>query len=203
MRVQCPGCHATLEVAAPSAEKRVACSRCGAVMIVRPPQPTTTTCPACGEAIAAGAALCVRCGLDLRTGTAVHTSVGAEEEPEEDEAPPSLPLRVLTFVGEWLPGLLRPHVVALSIVVGLIGLGVLAFGLALLALGALITCFMAGAIGVIIYAQAAVWLLDGELTWLVEALTNLDGPRWALFFALLVLPFVSVFLLVHVAMAAQ
>jgi len=68
-------------------------------------------------------------------------------------------------------------------------------------LGALITCFAVGGIGVVVYAQAVAWLLDGELCWLVEALTNLEGPRWALFFALLLFPFVSIFLLIRLLVA--
>jgi len=180
----------------------VTCPSCAAQLEVRAPDGPVRVCPACGEAAAPGAVICVHCGLNLRTGTPTHTALEDAAEPEE-ERPPSLPVRAVMLVGEWTPGLLRPVVLLLSVVVGLLGLGILAFGIGLLGMGAVISCFAVGAAGVIVYAHAAAWIVDGEVSLLSEALTNFEGGRWLVFFVLLALPFVSVFLLVKCLLAAS
>ena len=205
MKVRCPSCRGTFEIPDPETPREVRCRACGAALRVTPREGGKKPCPGCGKPVVADAALCVSCGYDLKAGAYLATSLDAEGEPEEQrdgEEAPSAPMRALMLVGEWMPGLLRPHIVVLSILVGIVGLGILAFGLALFATCALLTCFLAGAVGVIVYAQAIAWLLDGELCWLVEALTNFEGPRWALFFSLLILPMVIGFALMHFAMTA-
>jgi len=192
----------------------VPCAACGAVLRVKPREQAAKACPVCGRELAAGAVLCVGCGFDVKTGAIVGTSVEAgeapsalwgeeqDEEEDEDEVPPCASARLLGFIGEWMPGLLRPLVIILSGVVGLVGLGLMVFGLGLFGLGAVFAALATMAIGLIVYAQAVAWLLDGELCWLAEALTNLEGGRWGLFFALLAAPILLGFLLIHLAMTA-
>ena len=197
MKVRCPKCTAEIDVPDATKPQQLTCAQCGVELAWRPKAPEAVTCPACGIVAAPGAVLCVECGLNIETGTPTRV---ADEEPVE-EAPPSLPMRALQFVGEWMPGLLRPMVLVLSIVVGILGLGILAFGLALFGVGAIIGAFAVAAAGVIVYAHAVAWLIDGGFGLLSDALVDFDGPRWGIFFLLLILPFVSVFLLIRVLLA--
>lgn len=45
---------------------------------VPPTMAGASTCPSCGEALAAGAVLCVHCGFNVQSGGALHTSVKKE-----------------------------------------------------------------------------------------------------------------------------
>ncbi len=86
--VQCGGCTKRFRASDQHAGKRGKCPSCGAVIHVpepTPPPPSQSTlaslldeemvpsaspikCPSCAQALPAGAALCVKCGHDLRTG---------------------------------------------------------------------------------------------------------------------------------------
>lgn len=159
------------------------CPQCQAAIEVE--EPTQPTRAKCGE-----------CGATLKV------SPRAEEADEEEpEAEPSRALRAVMFVGEWFPGLLRPVVLVMSLIVCLIGLGAIGFGIALFAAGVLISSFAVSTAGVVIYAHGASWLLDGEVCWLTDSLTNFDGRRWGIFVILLAAPFAAIFLLVRLLLA--
>jgi hypothetical protein len=157
--------------------------------------------------VAVGAVICVNCGLNLKTGALVATRAGEEAPPEvgddeDEEAPPSAPMRAVMVVAEYLPGLLRPLVLIASAIVGVVGLGILVFGLALFGMGALISAFAVAAAGVVVYAHGVAWLIDGEVGWLPEVLVDFEGGRWPLFFVLVLGPLVVLFLLARVALAS-
>jgi hypothetical protein len=138
--------------------------------------------------------VCVNCGFNAATGERVSTST---ESGEREDERPAAPLRAFLFVANLLPGLFRIKVLILSVVVGVAGWGVLGLALFFMQLGTWISAFAIGAVGVIIYAQAIAWLVDGELSLLSNALTEFDGIRWAIFFTLLAAPLVAFFLLLR------
>jgi len=157
----------------------IQCPQCqAAIEVEEPAQPARVTCSGCGATL--------------------KVSPRAEEEEESE---PSRALRAVMFVGECFPGLLRPGVVVMSLIVCLIGLGAIGFGIALFAAGVLISSFAVSTAGVVIYAHGASWLLDGDVCWLTDSLTNFDGRRWGIFVILLAAPFAAIFLLVRLLLA--
>ncbi len=102
--VECGGCTKRFRANDQHAGKRGKCPSCGAVIHVpepTPPPPSSSTlarlldeemipsaalskCPSCSQALPAGAALCVQCGHDLRTGEKL-----AVERDVDDEGPSS------------------------------------------------------------------------------------------------------------------
>jgi len=62
----------------------------------------------------------------------------------------------------------------------------------LLGLGTMIGAILVGGAGVVFYSQGVAWLISGDLSLLPQALSDFDGARWALFFALLLTPFAVV-----------
>ncbi|MFW6108640.1 MAG: zinc ribbon domain-containing protein, partial [bacterium] len=115
MTIRCPKCRASFEADAETGAE-VACPACGATLRLKPKaEAGGGPCPACGQPVAAGAVICVHCGLDLKTGVLMATRAGEEGAPgagddEDEEAPPSAPWRAVMLVAEYLPGLLRPLV---------------------------------------------------------------------------------------------
>ena len=200
MTLRCPKCQAEIQIGDESRTQQLRCATCGVELTWRPKPQQGTPCPACETVAPPGAVICVNCGLNLKTGTPTRIA-SVDDEPGEEEAPPSPPMRALMLIGEFAPGLLRPLVLIASLVVAVLGLGILAFGLALFAAGVLLSAFAVGAAGVIVYAHGIAWLLDGGLSWLPEALVDFDGPRWGIFFVLLLAPLVALFLLVKVLLA--
>ena len=112
MLISCPKCSTAIELDDEARPGRVACRGCGAVLSVEPRKAGTAPCPGCGEPMPTDAAICVHCGYNPRTGKRLETETGIEE-PEAP--PPALPVRAVMFVGEWMPGLLRPLVLVLSL----------------------------------------------------------------------------------------
>jgi len=143
-------------------------------------------CWRCGTEYAADTVICVRCGIDLRTGETVGT-----DADEEEKAP--APMRALLFIGELVPGLFRPVLLIVALLTAGVGLGVMWFSLLFLSWGGVLTACAVGAGGLIIYAQAVALVLNGSFCLLHEALAELDGRRWLLFFLLLSVPFVILF----------
>ncbi|MFP4057514.1 MAG: hypothetical protein ACLF0G_11660 [Candidatus Brocadiia bacterium] len=188
MRVRCPHCNASLTVADDFPQPRIRCGGCGGVVDL-----PVARCPGCGAPLARGGAPCVRCGSE------VGRSPGAEP-PEEDEEREGLALRVLLFVGELVPGLFRPGLVVLSLVLVVVGLGVLGFAAFLFSLGLLFSPMAVGAVGLLAYAQGVAVLLNGQACLLSEALAELVGPQWLLFLALIAAPFVVMLLLLQSGM---
>ena len=147
------------------------------------------------------AILCVQCGLNLKTGQRVDYD-GLEDEAPEEEEGPSLPLRMLIFVGELLPGMFRPGILLFSIIVGIIGFGVMGLGIVIFELGAMLAGIAISAGGLVAYAQAIGMLLVGEAVFLSEALAEIDSRRWYLFFLILFAPFAVAIFFIRQAMAA-
>ena len=152
-------------------------------------------CPGCGEAYGTDVVVCVACGIDLRTGRRIQTAAETRLTPVEDEAPAeearSLPVRLLLFVGGLAPGLFRPLVLVLSIVVVALGLGIMGFGMVIFQVGALIGAVAIMAGGLVVYAQAIAWVLAGSICLLPEAMVDFDSNQWTMFLAIVLLPILA------------
>jgi len=153
-------------------------------------------CPGCGEAYGTDVVVCVACGIDLRTGRRIQTVAETRLAPVEDEAPAeeerSLLVRLLLFVGGLAPGLFRPRVLVLSIVVAVVGLAIMGFGVSILGVGAVIAAVAIMAAGLVVYAQAIAWVLAGGFCLLSEAMVDFDANQWTTFFVIVLLPMLLV-----------
>lgn len=130
-------------------------------------------------------------GMEIQT---VHKGAPASEEAEEeieDDIPLTARERVLQFISGWLPGLLRPGVMIASLLMSIVGFGLVVLCFVVLALGAAISAFPIGAVGVIAYAQALSWMMAGDFRLLHDALLDFESRHWTLFFAALFLPFAA------------
>jgi hypothetical protein len=80
----CPSCGQSLEAPGDMAGETVPCPACNTNMIVPGAQPapaggaagTAGKCIKCGEALPAGAVLCVHCGTNQKTGETLETELG-------------------------------------------------------------------------------------------------------------------------------
>jgi len=140
-------------------------------------------CWKCGTWYGPDIVMCVSCGVNLETGREVPA--GADEEPEGRTAFQ----RLLMFIADWMPGLLRPALTAASTVLALAGLGVIGFSVLIFFMGAVLAAAPMGAVGLIMYAQAVAWMLAGRLELLHDVLADLEGKKWSLFLALVFAPF--------------
>ncbi len=126
--------------------------------------------------------ICLRCGLDLETGQ--ELAPAGDATPEEE---PGVAGSVLVFVGEWMPGLLRPWIIAVSALAALLGLAVMWFFIFVLPtiLPAMLVFTTAG---LVLYAHAIGFMMSGRISKLLEALAEFEGGQWVLFFTMLLLP---------------
>ncbi len=149
-------------------------------------------CPGCGARLAPQVIICSRCGMNVRTG-APSTNRWDDEESET----PSAGIRVLQFFAEWLPGLFRGKIVFLFFLLTAVALVCAWMCVFFIALGAVLIAVPTGAIVLIVYGQAVALVLVGETMMLHEALAELNGTRWALFFTLLFGPMAAAYFIIR------
>jgi hypothetical protein len=143
-------------------------------------------CVSCGTSYPATKRVCVRCGIDLKTGLYLDGHIKPEDEQPEAEL--TRMQAVADLARQLLPGLSEPLLAALS-AAGLILSSVISW-YALWALREMEITGGAAMIGLalVINAQAMAWIVTGELQSLVNALVDM-GDRMPYFLALTVLPF--------------
>ena len=151
------------------------------------------TCPHCGTDYPSETVICIHCGIDLRTGDALET----EADPVRG---PSGGTRALQFVGDLMPGLFRPVLLIVALLVGCVGLGIMVFGWIIFTMGAIFPAVAIMAAGLVVYAQAIGWVLTGSFALLTECLTDLEGNQWLLFFIVFFAPFVLVFIALNIGL---
>ncbi len=158
------------------------------------------TCFKCQTNYTADVVICLTCGVNLQTGMEIQTvhkgSAEPSEEPalaeiEADDVPLTARERVLRFIAAWLPGLLRPSVMIGSLLLCVIGFGLVVLCFVVLAMGAALSAFPIGALGVIAYGQAVAWMMAGDFRLLHDALLDFESRHWTFFFAALFLPFAA------------
>ena len=146
-------------------------------------------CGSCGTSYPASKRVCVRCGIDLKTGLYLDGRVKIDDE--EPEADLTRLEAIADLLRQLLPGRSDPVIVALS-VGGLILSSVISW-YAIWALRETEITGGAAMIGLalVVNAQVMAWIITGELQSLVNALVEMGG-RMPYFVALTVLPFILV-----------
>ncbi len=161
------------------------------------PEQETVRCPICNGAVPAHADICPRCGFNRRTGETSVKHLQRESALEEEEEKKSFPILALEFIGGLLPGLFRPGLVVMAVLLSLAGFAVLGLALFVIGLGGVLGGMVIGGAGLIVYGQALGLLLYGEWAMLPECLAECDGKRWMLFFVLLFGPFAILYFLLR------
>ena len=126
--------------------------------------------------------VCTRCGVDLETGDEL---AGPEDSGDRERA--GLANRLAVFVDAWMPGLLRPGIVILSVITALVGCAIMFFFLLFFPTILPAKLIFAGA-GLILYGHAIGFMMSGRPCKLHEALGELSGGQWVLFLTILSLP---------------
>lgn len=147
-------------------------------------------CPGCGKEYALDTVVCTACGINLVTGHKFQAEVGEVEEQDfelvEDEP---MSHRALQFFADRVPGVFNPMVLAMSILLGLVGLGILGFGMVVvLVMKAVFSAVAICGAGMVAWGQAMAWLVFGELTVAINAMVEFDEKKWTTFGILFFLP---------------
>lgn len=116
--------------------------------------------------------ICVRCGVNLETGEDL-----APKEESEDPGPQG----IVEHIGDLAPGLLKPIVWIPALLLALGGWGVIGLGGMLIQSGVVLSGFPVSAFGLILYAQAVVWMITGQFWLLHAALVEFQGRHWTIF----------------------
>ena len=152
-------------------------------------------CPNCGSDVEDDAVICVRCGVNMRTGFKAdqHSVIADEMEITFRD-------RLVGWIWEYCPGLFRPVALIAAIVMTAIGWAGIGLALALLfSFPGLFAPFFIGAAGFLFYAQGIAFFMVGEVWLLHDALVEFRGHQWTVFFALLSLPMVTALVYYKVA----
>lgn len=164
--------------------------------------PTTHTCPQCETEYEEEVCICVPCGIDLRTGQSLVTEVreqdeeGPDEEPERETEEPEeeeLWLRMARTIGQFVPGLFRPIVVACVLGVALLDCVIVYFAMLVFALGAMFAGITMASVALVLYAQAVAWLLTARVELLTDALCEMDQLHIMMFLVAVFGPFMVLF----------
>ena len=163
-------------------------------------------CPSCGLPYEASAKICVRCGIDLRTGKPLQTRLGGIEpdEGDEDDGPVEYTAweKFVLTVGAFVPGVFRPMVLIVSILATVVALGLGWYAWVLFSFGmGFFAPIALGGVALIIYAQAVAWILIGRFELLHEALAEFEGRAWTVFSILVWGPFVAMFAIAKMVMS--
>jgi len=116
--------------------------------------------------------ICVRCGVNLVSGEDLNKS-----EEEEEPKPEGL----MGHIADLTPGLLRPIVWIPALLLAVAGWGIIGLGMMLIQSGIVFSGFPVAALGLIMYAQAVVWLITGQFWLLHTALVEFQSRHWSIF----------------------
>ena len=163
------------------------------------------SCPRCGGVYPDPVRICIACGIDLSTGQAISTRIAAPGEldgaPAEGEGAPPLPppppssfaWRFLLLLGDCLPGLFRPAILAAFVLMIALAGFMLYIATWMFFLQTWIAMFMIGGLGVMAYWQGVVWLLSGYFTLLQNGMVEFRKNQWSLFLLIAFAPLAALF----------
>ncbi len=139
-------------------------------------------CPKCGAECAESYRFCGRCGKPLK-GAIV-----------EEERGPGL-LDALFWFLNILPGLMRPSVIIVSLLVMALSVPVGYLGVILFLMGGVIAAVMVLGFALMMWGTGWLWLLYGYLCLPSEALADLEGYKWTIWILLVLAPITLLFAL--------
>ena len=145
-------------------------------------------CPECGAIYDAEAVLCVRCGVDLKTGRRHRQTVHSSENDPPAEPPEPTPgagAYLWQFIRDYFPGFFRPMLLLVSLLVGALGMVILAMGIGITALfGTVFTGVAICGVGFVLYLQGVAWIQGGDYSLLPDQMTDFDSNDWMIFILL-------------------
>jgi hypothetical protein len=111
---------------------------------------------------------------------------GRERSGREEEGP-GMPLWLFWFL-DLFPGLIRPVVLIMSLLMLPVAAVVCWLGFFILTLGAIFAGFATAGFGLIIYWSALAWIIYGYISLPSEALAEFDSRKWTAFLLLALAP---------------
>ena len=156
--------------------------------------PEGQTCPSCRAACEPDAVVCVRCGTDLKSGRRMDIRVYVNRGASADDTGEAPYGWFVTALAEYVPGLFRPLVFALSLALCVLALALAGVTLFLFfGMGVVFEALITGAVGLMAYGTGLAWMLTGELGLLTSCLMEFDGKRWMIFAVLILAPVLLIF----------
>jgi hypothetical protein len=109
------------------------------------------------------------------------------DRSEQEEEGPGMPLWLFWFL-DLFPGLIRPLVLIMSLLMLPVAVVVCWLGFFILTLGAIFAGFATAGFGLIIYWSALAWIIYGYICLPSEALAEFDSRKWTAFLLLALAP---------------
>ena len=146
-------------------------------------------CPECRQEYPDEAKICHRCGIDLLTGLHLSTHFATPrltDAPDPDDPEDRPWWFPLAYIPAMFPGLKKPAVLVVSLLLAMTGVAVLGMGLGLSLFGAIFAGMIVSGVGVLAFAQAVAQMIVGEVKLLPELLMDFESVRWTCFFVLMI-----------------
>ncbi|MDX1565615.1 MAG: hypothetical protein R3236_09430 [Phycisphaeraceae bacterium] len=164
------------------------------------------TCRECREVYDDDTKICHRCGIDLLTGRHLSTRIATPrlaDDPDDDDPAERPWWYPLAYIPAMFPGLKKPAVLVVSVLLTVVGLGVLGLGLGLGIFGALIGGMIISGVGLMAIAQAVAQMIVGEIKLLPELLMEFESVRWTCFFVVMIGAFFGLYGLMKLVAASM
>lgn len=195
IKTNCPICNKINSFPHNKWGQMVSCPDCGNLFVLKNANPVAVKCLDCENQIQPGVRICVECGYSFDTGEKVkeHIEVYGEDF--------SAPVKVLNCFVDFFPGLFRISTLVGAFSAVILSLVMMYFSFVFLVLGVVMT-FVLFSIGALyVYAHGVAFILTGEIQMLQSAYMEMNGNKWSLFLALIIMPPVSIFVLLYFILA--
>lgn len=158
---KCPHCGKDYSIDNDQTGKMFECSGCGNIFHT----PSQKCCPACQHLIEPGVVICMKCGLNLKTGEQLETQIH-----KHDNTP--WWLKFLRFVYDVMPGIFRPLTIIAFILCLVLTFVLVWLGLFIISLGAFLSGIAICSAALMVHAQGVAFLLAGEIQALKSAVVD-------------------------------
>ena len=189
MKSNCPHCNSINDFNEEAAATMVDCPKCGNLFVLKSDGLRPISCPDCAREVAPEARICLHCGFNFDTGKKLEKHIPVHGE---DFSPP---LKLLTTIADYFPGLFKIHTLLLSLLSIMVTFAITFFVFIFFSLGALNASIFFAVCALVVYAHGVGFILTGEAMMLRSVFMELSGAKWSLFLFLVFSPPIAIFLI--------